>query len=38
MKRTQMSDNDIAQKISDKVTKLLVIENVVYDVTNYINR
>ena len=33
-----ISEQEIARAISDGVTKLIVIENLVYDVTNYTNR
>ena len=33
-----ITEEEISKKISDGVTKLLIIDNVVYDVTNYLNR
>jgi cytochrome b involved in lipid metabolism len=33
-----ITEEEVSRKISDGVTKLLIIDNVVYDVTNYLNR
>lgn len=33
-----ISEQEISRAISDGVTKLIIVENVVYDVTNYIHR
>ncbi len=33
-----ITEEEISQKISSGVTKLLIIDNDVYDVTNYLNR
>ena len=32
------TEEEIKRKVSDGVTKLIIIDNTVYDLTNYVNR